>query len=138
MALETLPAISAIDFNFSSSENYSRFHDNLSRATNALVNDILSSSSSSSTPSPSGVDTHVNGEAIYPSLPPLLNGHPEVHLRNGIMNASRLALAHEPDAEQAFFVADLGQVYRQHQRWRSCLPEIKPFYGWLQVSALHS
>ena len=41
----------------------------------------------------------------FPSLPPLLDGHSDVHLRNGIMNASRLALAHEPNAEQAFFVA---------------------------------
>ena len=71
----------------------------------------------------------MSGEAIFPSLPPLLDGHSDVHLRNGIMNASQLALTHEPNAEQAFFVADLGQVYRQHQRWKSCLPEIQPFYG---------
>lgn len=135
MALETLPPISAIDFSFSSSspENYSRFYDNnLLWTTNALVNDIISSSSpppSSPPLCPSNNDSHVVGEVIFPSLPPLFNGHPEVHLRNGIMNASRLALAHEPDAEHAFFVADLGQVYRQHQRWKSCLPEIQPFYG---------
>lgn len=132
MSLETLPPISAIDFSFTSSpENYSRFHDNtLSWATNA-VNDILSSPQF-----PSNTDSHVNGEVIFPSLPPLLSGHPEVHLRNGIMNASRLALAHEPDAEKAFFVADLGQVYRQHQRWKSCLPEIQPFYGLFFLSII--
>ncbi|KAF9048930.1 ornithine decarboxylase [Panaeolus papilionaceus] len=45
------------------------------------------------------------------------------------MNASRLAADHEPDAEKAFFVADLSQVYRQHQRWVSALPEIQPFYA---------
>jgi len=50
-------------------------------------------------------------------------------MRNGVMNSSRLSLANQPDAEKAFFVADLGQVYRQHQRWRSCLPEIQPFYA---------
>lgn len=123
---------SAIDFRSFSSEKYLRSHDNISSwVTKSLVDGVISSSppllSSSSNP-------HlISGETISPSLPPLLDGHPDVHLRNGIMNASRLALAHEPNAEQAFFVADLGQVYRQHQRWKSCLPEIQPFYGLLQV-----
>jgi len=45
------------------------------------------------------------------------------------MNASRLAADNQPDAEKAFFVADLSQVYRQHQRWKLCLPEIQPFYA---------
>jgi hypothetical protein len=26
-------------------------------------------------------------------------------------------------------VADLGEVYRQHLRWKRNLPRIKPFYG---------
>ncbi|KAJ7705734.1 ornithine decarboxylase [Mycena olivaceomarginata] len=65
-------------------------------------------------------------ENIFPLLPPLLRGHPDVHLRNGVMNASRSA---DPDAENAFFVADLSQVYRQHLRWQACLPEIQPFYA---------
>lgn len=66
---------------------------------------------------------------IFPDLPPLLHGHPDVHLRNGILAADCLAANHDPDAERAFFVADLSQVYRQHLRWRSCLPKIQPFYG---------
>jgi ornithine decarboxylase len=75
-------------------------------------------------------DSHLNDdEAIFPSLPPLRNGHPDVQLRNGIMRASRLAVANEPDAEKAFFVADLSQVYLQHERWKKCLPEIEPHYG---------
>ncbi|EIW83645.1 ornithine decarboxylase [Coniophora puteana RWD-64-598 SS2] len=45
------------------------------------------------------------------------------------MNASRLAAANTPDAERAFFVADLSQVYRQHERWRKWLPEIEPHYA---------
>jgi hypothetical protein len=65
-------------------------------------------------------------DALFPSLPPLLRGHPDVHLRNGILKA---ASAEEPDAERAFFVADLGVVFRQHQRWKKCLPDIQPFYG---------
>lgn len=66
---------------------------------------------------------------LFPSLPPLLNGHKEVHLRNGIMNSSSLAAASEPDPERAFFVADLSEVYSQFLRWKACLPEIQPFYG---------
>jgi ornithine decarboxylase len=26
-------------------------------------------------------------------------------------------------------VADLGEVYRQHLRWKLNLPRVKPFYG---------
>lgn len=67
--------------------------------------------------------------AAYPSLPPLLSGHSDIHIRNGIMKASRMAALQVPDAEKAFFVADLGQIYQQHKRWRSCLPEVMPFYA---------
>lgn len=35
----------------------------------------------------------------------------------------------EPGDEDTFFVADLGDVYRQHLRWKKALPRIKPFYG---------
>ena len=112
------------------SEKYLRSRDNNSSWPTKKLVDVVISSSSSPPPHSSNTNPHlIPGEAIFPSLPPLLDGHPDVHLRNGIMNASRLALAHEPNAEQAFFVADLGQVYRQHQRWKSCLPEIQPFYG---------
>jgi ornithine decarboxylase len=31
--------------------------------------------------------------------------------------------------EDAFFVADLGEVYRQHLRWKMKLPRVKPHYG---------
>lgn len=31
--------------------------------------------------------------------------------------------------EDSFFVADIGQVYRQHVRWVSNLPRIEPFYA---------
>ena len=68
-------------------------------------------------------------EAIFPALPPLRSGHPDVQLRNGIMRASRLAAANEPGAENAFFVADLSQIYMQHERWKKCLHEIEPHYG---------
>ncbi|CCX14237.1 pyridoxal-dependent decarboxylase [Pyronema domesticum] len=32
-------------------------------------------------------------------------------------------------SEDAFFVADLGDVYRQHMRWKVNLPRIEPFYA---------
>lgn len=67
--------------------------------------------------------------SIFPSLPPLRQGHPEVHMRDGVMKAAHLAETHQPDAEKAFFVADLSQVYRQHKRWVAALPEVQPFYG---------
>ncbi|RAL66961.1 hypothetical protein DID88_007743 [Monilinia fructigena] len=35
----------------------------------------------------------------------------------------------EADDEAAFFVADLGEVYRQHMRWKKNLPRVKPFYA---------
>src|SRR5690606_16488907 len=35
----------------------------------------------------------------------------------------------EPGGEDAFFVADLGEVYRQHMRWKKNLPRVEPFYG---------
>lgn len=35
----------------------------------------------------------------------------------------------EPGDEDTFYVADLGDVYRQHLRWKKNLPRVKPFYG---------
>ncbi|KAF9326613.1 hypothetical protein BG006_009975 [Podila minutissima] len=35
----------------------------------------------------------------------------------------------DAEAENAFFVADLGEVYRQHLRWKALLPRIEPFFA---------
>ncbi|KAL7276844.1 Ornithine decarboxylase [Rhizina undulata] len=35
----------------------------------------------------------------------------------------------EAGGEDAFFVADLGEVYRQHMRWKMNLPRVEPFYA---------
>lgn len=35
----------------------------------------------------------------------------------------------EAGEEDAFFVADMGEVYRQHLRWKSNLARVKPHYG---------
>ena len=74
-------------------------------------------------------ERHYDDEVSIPGLPPLHRGHPDVHLRNGVMNALHLSAEGEPDAEKAFFVADLSSVYKQHERWKKLLPEIEPFYG---------
>lgn len=34
-----------------------------------------------------------------------------------------------PGEEDAFYVADMGEVYRQHLRWKMQLGRVKPFYG---------
>ncbi|KFH43649.1 Ornithine decarboxylase-like protein [Hapsidospora chrysogenum ATCC 11550] len=42
------------------------------------------------------------------------------------------AIDHEmcdPGDEDTFYVADLGDVYRQHLRWKKNLPRIRPFYA---------
>lgn len=35
----------------------------------------------------------------------------------------------EPGEEDTFFVADLGDVYRQHMRWKANLQRVRPHYG---------
>ena len=40
----------------------------------------------------------------------------------------------EAGEEDAFFVADMGEVYRQHKRWKKNLPRVKPHYGERSVS----
>jgi len=128
--LETLLAVNPIDFALSSSPGaYMRLESNI-RSTAALVNDILSPSHYATIKSQGDRQAKiVEEDVIFPSLPPLHHGYPDTHLRNGIINASRLASAHVLDAEKAFFVADLSQVYQQHKRWKASLPEIMPFYG---------
>ena len=34
-----------------------------------------------------------------------------------------------PEDTVAFMVADMGEVYRQYQRWKVNLPRVKPYYG---------
>ncbi|KAL1965925.1 hypothetical protein VTN77DRAFT_5058 [Rasamsonia byssochlamydoides] len=35
----------------------------------------------------------------------------------------------EPGEEDAFYVADMGEIYRQHLRWKMNLGRVKPFYA---------
>lgn len=41
-----------------------------------------------------------------------------------------------PGEEDAFFVADMGEVYRQHLRWKMNLKRVKPHYGQLRLYTL--
>lgn len=122
--VKVLPAQSPIDFSLARSPHAELFRP--TKYNNHLITPSPSLFSTDSLSSDPSIDS---GIRIFPSLPPLFLGHPEVHMRMGVMNASRLADADKPDAEKAFFVADLSQVYRQHQRWKACLPEIQPFYA---------
>ena len=40
----------------------------------------------------------------------------------------------QPGEEDAFYVADIGEVYRQHIRWKMNLGRVKPFYGTLLLA----
>jgi ornithine decarboxylase len=67
---------------------------------------------------------HVHGDQLDALSPKRLIGDA---LRNRVEN-----IDHEfcdPGEEDTFFVADLGEVYRQHLRWKLNLPRVKPFYG---------
>ena len=35
----------------------------------------------------------------------------------------------EAGAEDPFYVADMGEIYRQHLRWKMNMGRVKPFYG---------
>lgn len=39
----------------------------------------------------------------------------------------------EFDQGNAFLVGDLGEIFRQHLRWKSLLPRIEPFFGKLSI-----
>lgn len=39
----------------------------------------------------------------------------------------------QPGEDDAFFVADMGEVYRQHLRWKMQLKRVKPHYGWFRL-----
>jgi len=73
------------------------------------------------------VSNHGDGKSIYANtgLAPK-----EIVKQILLERASRIDTdACDPDEENAFYVADLGEVYRQHMRWKTNLPRVKPFYA---------
>lgn len=119
--VEVLTARAAVNFDRLSSNNldFSRIHEDNHNNLTPI----------SDTPNHTTFHHNHDDDVHIENLPPLLRGHPDVHLRNGVMRAARLAAVQEVDSEKAFFVADLSSVYMQHLRWKKCLPEIEPFYG---------
>ena len=79
------------------------------------------------------VNTHVSLKK--PHILGLLQHHGVIeskHLIGDALHRRVQAVDHEmcePGDEDTFFVADLGEVYRQHLRWKKNLPRVKPFYG---------
>ncbi|GAB5031096.1 ornithine decarboxylase [Nannochloropsis oceanica] len=91
------------------------------------------------------VDTHVRRSSLDLSMADELSGCGAVLLGAGPLSPRVL---HPPptDAlptvrtlleqkalheglEDAFFVADLGAIIRQHRKWQRCLPRVEPFYA---------
>lgn len=82
---------------------------------------------------------HVNNNVLIKKshlVEPLQNHHhgpidPKILIGEALHRRAE-AVDHElcePGDEDTFFVADLGEVYRQHLRWKRNLPRVKPFYG---------
>lgn len=57
----------------------------------------------------------------------------DLAIKTNITRANKLSLQ---GGDAPFFVADLGQVTRQHHRWMRNLPTIQPYYGASQVLSL--
>lgn len=82
-------------------------------------------------------------EIIYPqNSPNTLGNHGGDELSQSRLTAKKLVLDVlkkraaevnvddcEPGEEDAFYVADMGEIYRQHLRWKMQLGRVKPFYG---------
>ena len=96
------------------------------RLANTFVTELLTAPSNTAYAT---AEDEEDDAMVVPGLPPLLRGHRDVHLRQGVMKAAELSAEGEPDAEKAFFVADLSYVYQQHLRWKKNLPDVDPFYG---------
>ncbi|CAG8453328.1 5303_t:CDS:2 [Rhizophagus irregularis] len=45
-----------------------------------------------------------------------------------VLKSQILSNNYETENNDAFFVADLGEIYRQHLRWKTYLPRVEPFY----------
>nr|UUJ34678.1 ornithine decarboxylase [Nilaparvata lugens] len=71
-----------------------------------------------------GAKAEVPNVNLVPLYPKQLIGE-ALHRRVAAIDHERCA----PGDEDSFFVADLGDVYRQHLRWKKMLPRVKPFYA---------
>lgn len=79
----------------------------------------------------------------YDKTEPFVNDHGEKTINEGNSLAAKALVKQvlneqiarintdtcDPGEEDAFYVADLGEVYRQNIRWKTNLPRVKPFYA---------
>ncbi|KAI1424393.1 ornithine decarboxylase [Xylaria sp. FL1777] len=76
-----------------------------------------------------------NNPILTKKNPPIDHNHGAIVAKQMIGDALRHrveSIDHEscdPGDEDTFFVGDLGEVYRQHMRWKKNLPRVKPFYA---------
>jgi hypothetical protein len=50
----------------------------------------------------------------------------DLTIDTGITHAEKHAAV---GGDESFFVVDLGEVSRQHRRWKKGLPNVQPYYG---------
>src|SRR6185369_10355709 len=65
-------------------------------------------------------------------FPTIFNLPVEQVLKRQVNTLNKVVAADEfgdTETENAFFVADLGEVQRQHSRWKDLLPRVEPYYG---------
>jgi ornithine decarboxylase len=85
-------------------------------------------------------DMTIQMEPYMQSVSPLkLQGHPRYdretighELRRRLQlfkKQTTLDMDDDADIEHSFFIADLGEIYRQFIRWKRCLPRVEPFYA---------
>lgn len=67
-------------------------------------------------------------DGFFVDLPPVLRGEP-CDIIQRLVRERQSASDGDVDAEKAFFVADLGDVWAQHMKWKQCLPRVQPFYA---------
>lgn len=49
---------------------------------------------------------------------------------------ARIAKRSVVGGDESFFIADLGQILRQHRRWTQHMPAVRPYYGILPHSIM--
>jgi ornithine decarboxylase len=81
------------------------------------------------TPSLTSLNSYYDNKSSYIELN---GGHTPKHIIGAALKERVESIDYESceaGDEDTFFVADLGEVYRQHMRWKLNLPRVKPFYG---------
>lgn len=66
-------------------------------------------------------------QATHQDEPTVLNAQPVDIIRSRVVDGTDFGI--ETDVEDAFYVADLGDVVRQHRLFQALLPRVQPFYA---------